>query len=125
MKTIEKNEGQKIAYKQTGTVVSFADGELSLNCASYQRDWDVHLDICSNTDGNLVIGTATGLNYVAELDIPAREYIYPEEPTAELVENGDGGEDEGGTSGMSGERPAPTIVPLDMKKVTLSLWAID
>lgn len=115
---VEKNEGRKIAHKQTGTVVSFADGELSLNCASYQRDWGVHLDICANSDGSLVIGTATGLNYVAELDIPAKEYIYPE--PAETTD----ADVEGGGEMNRGDVEPPTLIPLDMKKVTLSLWAI-
>jgi hypothetical protein len=71
------------------------------------------LDICANTDGNLVIGTESGMNYVAQLDIPAREYIYPEP---------DAGEGMGEMDGTEAEPPTP--VSLDMKKVMLTLWAI-
>ena len=39
MIVVEKNEGAKIPYTQNGTVVSFADGRLSLDCALYQKDW--------------------------------------------------------------------------------------
>ena len=74
MIVIEKNEGEKIPYTQNGTVISFADGRLSLDCALYQKDWGVHLDVCENSDGNLVMGTESGQKYVAQLDIPAREY---------------------------------------------------
>ncbi|MEG1562545.1 MAG: hypothetical protein RR365_02270 [Bacteroides sp.] len=117
---IEKNAGQKITYKQTSTVISFAGGELSLNCASYQRDWAIHLDICSNPDGNLVIGTETGLNYVAQLDIPACEYIYNEPAKTPFTNL-----DKGGIGEMERLKvDPPTPIPLDMKKVTLTLWAI-
>jgi hypothetical protein len=109
---IEKNSGQKIQWEQNGYVVSFANGELALNCQAYQRDWAVHLDICSNDCGQLVIGTQIGSDYVAELDIPSTEYIYPEAP-----------EEFDGESEMN-EAPAPVFMPLDMGKVTLSLWAI-
>lgn len=117
---VEKNTGEKIAYTQSGTVVSFGGGELSLNCASYQRDWGVHLDVCANADGNLVIGTESGQKYVAQLDIPAREYIYPEQPETAVTDTENG--DEGAMGRTETEPPVP--VALDMEKVTLSLWAI-
>ncbi len=114
MIVIEKNEGAKVAYTQSGTVVSFADGRLALDCALYQKDWGVHLDVCENADGNLVIGTESGRKYVAQLDIPAREYLYPEINAADL----DGEKTE------HKQTEPPTPLPLDMEKVTLSLWAI-
>lgn len=121
MIVIEKNEGAKVAYTQSGTVVSFADGRLSLDCALYQKDWDVHLDVCENADGNLVIGTESGQKYVAQLDIPAREYEYPE--TAPAFADLDSEEAE--ADGMERTETAPPVLlPLDMEKVTLSLWAI-
>jgi hypothetical protein len=126
---IEKNKGQKVEYEQNGYVVSFASGELSLNCAIYQRDWTVHLDVCANDYGQLVIGTASGENYVAEIDIPARQYIYPDVPSlAEVVVGGDDDEnaegiEDGGGGGIT-EQPAPIPIALDMDTVTLSLWAI-
>jgi hypothetical protein len=115
---IEKNEGPKVPYEQDGTVLTFAGGDLALDCAIRQRDYDTHIDICANADGNLVIGTITGQNYVAQLDIPAREYEYP---TPDESAGDEGDED---ADGMTGDSPAPTPIPLDMDKVTLTLWAI-
>lgn len=90
----EKNPGAKIPWEQNGTKVTF-DDDLTINLAKRLEDWNVHIDICSDADGALVIGAAAGRKYVAEIDIPAREY--------------------------SEEEP----LPLDMDKVTLSLWAIN
>ena len=101
MKVIQKNEGPKIDYEINGAKITF-DDDLTINLAKRQDDFDVHIDVCYDRDGNLVIGTAAGRAYVAEIDIPAREYTKPE--TEE-------------------EQPEP--VPLDMEKVTLSLWAIE
>lgn len=136
MIVIEKNEGEKIPYTQSGTVVSFADGRLSLDCALYQKDWGVHLDVCENTDGNLVIGTESGQKYVAQLDIPAREYLYPEPAEAAPAISADPA-DPAGPAGLDDEETEtaavepehtetepPVALPLDMEKVTLSLWAI-
>lgn len=98
MQIIEKNEGPKILYEESGARVYFGDDELMLNLSKYQRDWSVHIDICSNRDGQLVVGTGEGLYYVAQLDVPA--IIYTEPPEEEI--------------------PAP--IPLDMAAVTLTLW---
>lgn len=130
MIVIEKNEGEKIPYTQNGTVVSFADGRLSLDCALYQKDWGVHLDVCENADGNLVIGTESGQKYVAQLDIPAREYLYPEPAeTAPAISADPAGLDGEETETAAAEpehteTEPPVPLPLDMEKVTLSLWAI-
>lgn len=133
MIVIEKNEGEKIPYTQNGTVVSFAGGRLSLDCALYQKDWGVHLDVCENADGNLVMGTESGQKYIAQLDIPAREYLYPEPAEAAPVIPADPA-DLAGLDGEETETVAaepehtetepPVPLPLDMEKVTLSLWAI-
>ena len=105
----EKNIGPKIPYEVEGTKISF-DDDLTLNLSKRQKDEPEHIDICSDRDGELVIGTATGRAYVAEIDIPAREYEY---------HGGDGGE------GDEGDEPTPPVPkPLDMDKVTLTLWAL-
>ena len=106
MNIVEKNEGRKIEYEVNGAKVCF-DDDLTINLAKRQEDYDVHIDICFDKDKNLVIGTAAGRAYVAEIDIPAREYIE-HEPAAEAE-----------------EAEPPTPVPLDMNNVTLSLWAIE
>lgn len=105
MIVIEKNVGPKIDYEVMGQKISF-DDDLTINLKKREEDWAVHIDVCFDADGNLVVGTAAGRAYVAEIDIPAREYIYPEP--------------------VEGEDPEPpTPVPLDMDKVTLSLWAVE
>ena len=62
----------------------------------------MHIDVCYDQDRNLVIGAAAGRYYVAEIDIPAREY-------REVGE---------------GEETHLEPVPFDMDKVTLTLWTI-
>lgn len=105
MIVIEKNIGTKIDYEVTGQKICF-DDDLTINLKKREEDWAVHIDVCFDADGELVIGTAAGRAYVAEIDIPAREY---EEHEAE-----------------EGQEPEPpTPMPLDMDKVTLSLWAVE
>ena len=96
---IEKNAGEKIPYEVTGKKITF-DDDLTINLAKRQKDDPEHIDVCFDRDGELVIGTAAGRAYVAEIDIPARTY----------------------TEGNEGES-----IPdeLDMDAVTLSLWAIE
>lgn len=106
---VEKNEGPKIAYEiddvsDTKKKITF-DDDLTINLAKREEDWLVHIDVCSDSKGDLVIGTAAGRAYVAEIDIPAREY------------------EEGEPSGEGDEAPL-VPVPLDLDKVTLSLWAL-
>ena len=105
MIVIEKNKGLKIPYTVRGTKVTF-DDDLALNLASREQNHDVHIDICYDADGALVVGAAAGRLYVAEIDIPAREY---KEIEAE-------GEEEENTL---------EALPLDMNKVTLTLWSVE
>lgn len=102
MQVIEKNEGPKIAYDVNGTMVFFGDYELMINAAKYQREWPVHIDICSNRDNQLTIGTGDSLYYVAQLDIPAIEYTEP-----------------------ATEEEVPEPIPLNMDDVMLTLWSLD
>ena len=112
---INKNEGTKIPYSVRGTKITF-DDDLTINLAKREADDPVHIDICYDADKNLVIGTAAGRAYVAEIDIPAREYI-------EIPDESDETTDE--DSAMMREGASREAVPLDMDKVTLSLWSID
>ncbi len=101
MIVIEKNEGPKIPYEVTGTKICF-DDDLTINLAKRQKDEPEHIDVCFDRDHELVIGAAAGRAYVAELDIPAREYAAEGE----------------------GEELTLVPLPLDMGKVALTLWAI-
>lgn len=103
---INKNEGLKIAYTVDGSRITFGD-ELTLNLAKYQRDWPVTIDICRNKDDMLVVGAGAGLHYVAQIDIPAMEYTAVEVITQEV-----------------GGGQVPERLPLDMAKVTLTLWSL-
>lgn len=96
---IEKNDGQKIEWKQSGTRLYFGDDELMLNAAKYQKDWPVSVDICKDRAGNLTIGTESALRYIAQVEIPAAQYTNDGENKEQL--------------------------PLDMGDVTLTLWSIE
>ena len=106
MIVIEKNVGSKIPYEVVGTKVTFND-DLTLNLASREQDWPVHIDICFDEDKALVVGAAAGRAYVAQIDIPERKYTETEVEADGEIEI---------------ER---TPVPLDMETVTLSLWSIE
>ena len=62
----------------------------------------------------VVAVTAAGRAYVAEIDIPKREYI--EKEAEESVAT-----DEGGMNGG----PTMEAVPFDIDRVTLTLWAVE
>lgn len=112
MIVIEKNIGQKIEYSVKGTKLNIND-ELILDLARYERDFDMHIDISENWAGMLTMGIAD--RYVAQIDIPAREYIeVPGEPAAP----GEGTETEGDNIKLE-------PVPFSMDKVTLTLWTIE
>ena len=91
----EKTAGPKIPYEVVGTKIIF-DDDLMLNLKKREDDEPVHIDICYNTAHQLITGTQDARAYVAEIDIPAREYIEP-----------------------AGEDEAPEPVPFDIDKVTL------
>lgn len=101
MRIIEKNAGPKLPYEVSGTKLCF-DDDLTVNLSKRQEDEPVHLDICTDWRGQLVLGTANGRAFVAEIDIPAREYR---------------------TAGAEEEAAEP--LPLDMNDVTLTLWAVE
>ena len=106
---VEKNEGPKIEYDIQDTAtkkkITF-DDDLTINLIKREEDWPVHIDVCYDCEGDLVIGTAAGRRYVAEIDIPARRYEEtpdPEDP----------------------EEMNRTPIPLDLDLCTLSLWAVE
>jgi hypothetical protein len=103
----KKNEGTYVQYELAGVRLSIRGGDLILDLSQSQRDYPVHLDISENASGRLVIGPSR--RYVAELDIPAREY------TVKKGEKDD----------MGFPMLARTAVPLDVNKVTLILWAME
>lgn len=108
---VEKNEGPKIPYEVSGTKIIFGEDELMVNCKSRERDEEVTVDICKDTMDGLTVGVNTeAREYVAQITIPARRY--------EEVDTGE--TDEDGKPIMSREP-----LPFDMKKCTLTLWALN
>lgn len=107
VKVIEKNEGAKIEFAQSGTRLYFGDDEIMVNAAKYQKDWSVTVDICKGRDGNLTIGTDSALRYVAQVEIPAAKYTE--------------------TAEGEGENAVTTreLLPLNMGDVTLILWSVE
>ena len=102
----EKNKGRKIPYSVGSTKVTF-DDDLTINLTKREKDYPEHIDICSDVDGNLVVGASVGRRYVAEIDIPARRY-------------------EKSTVDVEGEEQEILLpAPLDMNTVTLSLWSVE
>lgn len=107
---VEKNEGEKIHYEVSGTKIVFGDDELMVNCKSRERDYEVTLDVCKDTADGLTVGVNTeAREYVAQVTIPAREYKFVD--TGEKDEN----------DNLITER---VPLPFDMKKCTLTLWAL-
>lgn len=119
MTVIHKNEGAKIPYETTSKSICF-DDDLTINLSKREQDWPVHIDICFDEDGELVIGAAAGRAYVAEVDIPAREYIETDNPEAVSEQS----EDDGGMGNMIPDKLREPV-PFDIDRCTLSLWAID
>lgn len=117
MKIVEMNEGRKIDYKLTGTKLEFADGALTVDLERYQSDDPVTRDIMVDSEGYLVMGK--GSYYVAQVEIPARE--YEETEVAKTLE--EDAEETGGMSDMPSILRTP--LPLDTEKVTLCLFGID
>ena len=103
---VEKNEGSKIEHTVTDTKVSFA-GELTLDLQKYERDFPVHLDICMDRFQLLTMGLAE--RYVAQIDIPERQYTM----------------EENGTDEEGNPQFQPVPVPFNMDDVTLTLWAME
>lgn len=97
---IDKNVGPKIGHTEDGTAITFGNNELTLDLAELQEEEPVHVTICYTRRHTLTTGRG-GITYVAEIDIPATEYA----------------ESQGEEGGME-------PLPLDMEKVTLTLWAI-
>lgn len=114
MKVIEMNEGPKIEYEVTGNKICF-DDDLTINLAKREQDDPVEIDVCSDADGDLVIGSAAGRAYVAQIAIPAREY-----EDVEVEVERDENADEDAPTTRTEHRP----VPFDIDKCTLALWAI-
>ena len=117
----EKTPGVKIAVRQSGNKVIFGDDDISVNCANRQREYPVTVDIFTDREANLQTGAVDGGYYVAQVEIPAYDYVPVTNPDAEA--SGDAGGESGTESGSAVTRYEPA--PIDMGKVTAILWGLD
>ncbi len=110
MNIIHKNDGAKIPYTVNGSKITF-DDEVMYNLAKYERDEASHIDLCRDKFGNLVSGVIPGSaeRYVAQIDIPARRYNYVAD----------------GVDADGNPKQKQVAVPLDMERVTLTLWSVE
>ncbi len=106
IEVIEKNAGKKISYEMDGNTLWIGDA-IAMKLQRLQTDDVVKKDICADKDGNLVFGL--GENYVAQVEIPPREYDYiagepdgDRKPTTEKVQKS-----------------------FDVSRCTLTLWSIE
>lgn len=119
---IEKimSEGDHIAYTTTEKAIIFGDEDLSINIKNRERDDKVLVDVCFNKDGELETGVSAGFAYVAQVEIPAREYNEVEVANPAYVE---GATAEDGVA-VSATLIEKTPVAFDIDKCTIRLWAI-
>ena len=110
MNIIHKNDGAKIPYTIRGSKITF-DDEVMYNLTKHERDEASHIDLCRDKFGNLVSGVIPGTaeRYVAQIDIPARRYDYVPD----------------GVDADGNPKQKQVAVPLDMERVTLTLWSVE
>lgn len=119
IKVVEKTTGTKIAYKATNKSITFGDDDLMINVKNREADETVVLDICFDRNRNLVMGTAYGYRYVAQIEIPARKY------TETVEDNPNYNPDD--TQGENSQKAITKRTPVDfsMDNCTLYLYGID
>ena len=106
IKVVEKNEGRKIGYELEGNTLWIGDA-IAMRLPRLQTDDTVKKDICADADGNLVFGL--GENYVAQVEIPPKEYEYIE-----------------GEADAEGKKTVERVrKDFDISKCTLILWSIE
>lgn len=107
MKEVIMTPGTHIEYETSQKSITFGDEDLTINLKNREMDEKVTIDICSDKQGFLVVGAETGSRYVAQIEIPAREY------TEETVES-------------DGETTVQNVaVPFDIDKCTIYLWGTE
>ena len=107
MEVIYMTEGSYIPYTTTKQIITF-DDKLRINLKNMEDDFDVFIDVCSDSEGNLIVGTSGGIRYVAQVKIPARTYKEVETKDAD-------------NNTITEEKP----VAFDIEKCTLYLWALQ
>lgn len=121
MKEVIKTPGEHIAYETTSKSIIFGEDEdLSINLKNREQDETTLIDICSDSDGFLVVGTAAGLRYVAQVEIPARQYTEEEQENPNY--------DPEAEEGMETRNKTIVVrepVPFDIDNCTIYLWGME
>jgi len=109
MREVIMTPGTHIEYETTSKSITFGDEDLTINLKNRQMDETTKIDICSDKQGFLVIGAETGFKYVAQVEIPARQYTE--------------------AAGAPGENGEPTMqlvpVPFNIDDCTIYLWGME
>jgi hypothetical protein len=109
MKEVFKTPGKYIDYETSKKSITFGDEDLTINLKNREMDETITIDICSDKQGFLVVGAETGFRYVAQIEIPARQY---EEETGEPDAEGN-------------VTTTRTAVPFDIDNCTIYLWGME
>ena len=107
MQVVNMSSGRKVPYELRETTLDFANGALAIDLSRWQEDDPVTVDIKATRKGHLTTGR--GSYYVAQAEIPARQYQEPAEDSGDRTDGG-------------GERKP---LPLNTDEVTLRLFSID
>ena len=113
MNVVEINEGPKVDYEVIGSKIFFND-ELMLNLEKYERDDDQFIDICENENFALAMGL--GRKYVAQIEIPARQYV-------DVIKKEDVENEEGVVEPKETIIKEPVVFKIN--NVTLNLWGLE
>lgn len=119
MNEVIKTPGKHIEYETTSKSIIFGDDDLSINLKNREMDEKVLLDICSDNNGFLVSGVAAGLRYVAQVEIPARQYVEEEKENPEYNPEAEAGTEAQQTIIVR------TPVPFDIDNCTIYLWGME
>lgn len=103
---LAKNYGH-ISWTDTGSLLCFGNGALTVDVARCQRGCPVAVDISADKTGALVLGLAH--QYVAKIDIPAKTYAITAGPADDV--------------GFPKLKKTADTLPLD--KVMLTLWPCE
>lgn len=119
LKLVPENAENVIPYEVKKNNLDLNDGDIIINLAKRERDDATHIDFCFDPFGFLVMGTDTGMKYVAQVDIPARQY------KEETVENPDFNADEEESEMNRKTITKKVAVPFDINRCTLTLWEVE
>ncbi len=120
MNIISANEGPKIPYTIMGNWLNIGD-QIMLNLEKIESDRAEHRDVSADAFGSLQTGE--GLYYVAQIDIPARQYTETEIDNPDYDPDAEAAGESGGM-GNSEKIVKRDPVPFSMENVTLTLYAL-